>query len=57
MGGTRKSSVGYFARDRTGGSGRKGVEVEREMKRRREGLKRLGRETVGLKALGTGTFD
>lgn len=56
MGGTRKSSVGYFARGRE--MGRKREEENRE-KRRKEGLMkmRLGRESAGLKALATGTFD
>lgn len=62
MGGSRKSSVGYFARDRDRDRtmGRKQREEEKKDKRRKEGLKRwAGREGGGggLRALATGTFD
>lgn len=54
MGGSRKSSVGYFARGRDGGRKR---EEEIKEKRRREGLLRMGRGRGGLVALATGSFE
>lgn len=53
MGGSRKSSVGYFARGRERGLKRQ----EEKERRRKEGLKRRGMEAGGLRALATGTFD
>lgn len=63
MGGTRKSSVGYFARGRQREEDMKAKEKEKE-RRRREGMrKRAGGEGGAsggggrLRALGTGTFE
>lgn len=52
-GGSRKSSIGYFAsRERERGAGLK--EAER---RKRDGLKRMGMSRVGLGGLAGGSFD
>lgn len=52
-GGSRKSSIGYFAsRERERGTALK--EAER---RRRDGLKRMGKSRVGLGGLAGGSFD
>lgn len=52
-GGSRKSSIGYFAsRERARGAGLK--EAER---RRRDGLKKIGMSRVGLGGLTGGSFD
>lgn len=52
-GGSRKSSIGYFAtRERERGAGLK--EAER---RRRDGLKKMGMSRVGLGGLAGGSFD
>lgn len=52
-GGSRKSSIGYFAsRERERGAGLK--EAER---RRRDGLKKMGMSRVGLGELAGGSFD
>lgn len=52
-GGSRKSSIGYFAsRERERGAGLK--EAER---RRRDGLKKIGMSRVGLGGLTGGSFD
>lgn len=52
-GGSRKSSIGYFAsRERERGAGLK--EAER---RRRDGLKKMGMSRVGLGGLTGGSFD
>lgn len=52
-GGSRKSSIGYFAsRERERGAGLK--EAER---RRRDGLKKMGMSRVGLGGLTEGSFD
>lgn len=52
-GGSRKSSIGYFAsRERERGAGLK--EAER---RKRDGLKKMGMSRVGLGGLARGSFD
>lgn len=51
-GGTRKSSIGYFAREKTG---KKMVEVRE--RRRTDELRRMGRERSGLGGLATGIFE
>lgn len=52
-GGSHKSSIGYFARERERGTGRV-QEVER---RRTEGLRKMSMGRVGLSGLSSGTFD
>lgn len=53
-GGSRRSNIGYFARERVTG----GKAVLREAERRRqEGLRRLGSERSGLGELVAGSFE
>lgn len=53
VGGSRKSSIGYFARDRERGTGR----IQEAERRRSEGLRKMGMGRIGLSGLASGTFD
>lgn len=52
-GGSHKSSIGYFARERERGTGR----VQELERRRTEGLRKMSMGRVGLLGLSSGTFD
>lgn len=52
-GGSRKSSIGYFAREREKGTGR----IEEAERRRSEGLRKMSKGRVGLSGLAGGTFE
>lgn len=52
-GGSRKNSIGYFARERERGTGR----VQEAERRRSEGLRKMSIGRVGLLGLAGGTFD
>ncbi|MCJ1466499.1 hypothetical protein MMC07_005118 [Pseudocyphellaria aurata] len=53
VGGSRKSSIGYFARNRERGMGH----IQEAERRRSEGLRKLSMGRIGLSGLASGTFD